>query len=496
MSYNGSGVFSINSAGQPVVTGTTISSSTFNALTADLATGLTTALTKDGQSTPTANINMGSFKITGLANGTLATDAAAFGQITSRFNVDGYTTTVTAAGTTTLTVASTFEQFFTGATTQTVLLPVTSTLVLGNQYEITNMSTGVVTVNSSGGNLVVAIVPLSRVTVTVILTSGTTAASWDIQYTGNSAVTGTGSNVLAISPALTTPTLGVATATTINKVALTAPASGSTLTIADGKTLTANASLTLAGTDAKTLTVSNSLTLAGTDAKTLTVSNSLALAGTDSTVMTFPASSTTVAGLSIAETFSAAQRASYSALTDGTTITPDFSLANNYSVTLGGNRTLGVPTSIVAGQSGQFDILQDSTGSRTLAYAWVWNFAGGTAPTLTTAGCSFDSLFYAVNYFTTSTVTITIATPGVVTWTAHGLKTGNRLQLTTTGALPTGLTASVTYWVVLIDANSFSLATSLVNAAAATRITTSGTQSGTHTAVACQITASAVKAIA
>jgi len=480
MSYNGSGVFSINSAGQPVVTGTTISSSTFNALTADLATGLTTALTKDGQSTPTANIKMGSFKITGLANGTLATDAAAFGQITSRFNVDGYTTTVTAAGTTTLTVASTFEQFFTGTTTQTVLLPVTSTLVLGNQYEITNMSTGVVTVNSSGGNLVVAIVPLSRVTVTVILTSGTTAASWDIQYTGNSAVTGTGSNVLAISPALTTPTLGVATATTINKVALTAPASGSTLTIADGKTLTANASLTLAGTDAKTLTVSNSLTLAGTD----------------STVMTFPASSTTVAGLSIAETFSAAQRASYSALTDGATITPNFALANNYSVTLGGNRTLGVPTSIVAGQSGQVDILQDSTGSRTLAYAWVWNFAGGTAPTLTTAGCSFDSLFYAVNYYTTSTVTITIATPGVVTWTAHGLKTGNRLQLTTTGALPTGLTASVTYWVVLIDANSFSLATSLVNAAAATRITTSGTQSGTHTAVACQITVSAVKAIA
>jgi len=480
MSYNGSGVFSINSAGQPVVTGTTISSSTFNALTADLATGLTTALTKDGQSTPTANIKMGSFKITDLANGTLATDAAAFGQITSRFNVDGYTTTVTAAGTTTLTVASTFEQFFTGTTTQTVLLPVTSTLVLGNQYEITNMSTGVVTVNSSGGNLVVAIVPLSRVTVTVILTSGTTAASWDIQYTGNSAVTGTGSNVLAISPALTTPTLGVATATTINKVALTAPASGSTLTIADGKTLTANASLTLAGTDAKTLTVSNSLTLAGTD----------------STVMTFPASSTTVAGLSIAETFSAAQRASYSALTDGATITPNFSLANNYSVTLGGNRTLGVPTSIVAGQSGQFDILQDSTGSRTLAYAWVWNFAGGTAPTLTTAGCSFDSLFYAVNYFTTSTVTITIATPGVVTWTAHGLKTGNRLQLTTTGALPTGLAASVTYWVVVIDANSFSLATSLVNAAAATRIATSGTQSGTHTATACQITVSAVKAIA
>ncbi len=56
------------------------------------------------------------------------------------------------------------------------------------------------------------------------------------------------------SVSLTTPVLGVATATSINKVALTAPATGSTLTIADGKTLTASNSLTLAGTDATTMT--------------------------------------------------------------------------------------------------------------------------------------------------------------------------------------------------------------------------------------------------
>ncbi len=62
MSYNGSGTFVINSAGQPVVTGTVISSTAFNALTADLATGLSTALTKDGQTTPTANLPMGTFK--------------------------------------------------------------------------------------------------------------------------------------------------------------------------------------------------------------------------------------------------------------------------------------------------------------------------------------------------------------------------------------------------------------------------------------------------
>ena len=56
MSFNGSGTFVINSSGQPVVTNTVISSTAFNALTADLGTGLSTTITKDGQTTPTAKI--------------------------------------------------------------------------------------------------------------------------------------------------------------------------------------------------------------------------------------------------------------------------------------------------------------------------------------------------------------------------------------------------------------------------------------------------------
>ena len=98
MSYNGSGTFVINSTGQPVVTGTVISSTAFNALTADLATGLTTALTKDGQTTPTANIPMGNFKITGLATGTAGTDAVNLSQLQ---NSTG--TFLTASGTDTIT---------------------------------------------------------------------------------------------------------------------------------------------------------------------------------------------------------------------------------------------------------------------------------------------------------------------------------------------------------------------------------------------------------
>lgn len=90
--------------------------------------------------------------------------------------------------------------------------------------------------------------------------------------TGATTSTGTGSVVLSaapalVSPTLTTPTLGIATATSINKVALTAPATSATLTIADGKTLTVNHSLTLAGTDATTMTFpTTSATLARTDA--------------------------------------------------------------------------------------------------------------------------------------------------------------------------------------------------------------------------------------
>lgn len=94
MSYNGSGQFNINSTGQPVVSGTVISSSTFNALTADLATGLSTAITKDGQTTVTNNIPFNSYKITNLGAGTAATDAARLGQVQG-----GGATLVTVTGT-------------------------------------------------------------------------------------------------------------------------------------------------------------------------------------------------------------------------------------------------------------------------------------------------------------------------------------------------------------------------------------------------------------
>jgi hypothetical protein len=72
MSYNGSGTFQINTSGQPVVAGTVISSTAFNALTADLATGLSTAITKDGQTTTTARIPFAQ----GISDNTLTASSA------------------------------------------------------------------------------------------------------------------------------------------------------------------------------------------------------------------------------------------------------------------------------------------------------------------------------------------------------------------------------------------------------------------------------------
>jgi len=146
MSYNGSGTFQINTSGQPVVTGTVISSSAFNALTADLATGLSTAITKDGQTATTVRIPFAQ----GI-NSSLTTDTSS-GSTGSIFTAGGIGIT---------------KGLFVGGTATFSATPVFSALTASSAVA-TDASKNLVSVTN----------------------------------------TGTGNNVLATSPTLVTPALG------------------------------------------------------------------------------------------------------------------------------------------------------------------------------------------------------------------------------------------------------------------------------------------------
>lgn len=125
----------------------------------------------------------------------------------------GYTTTATAAGTTTLTVNSNYYQFFTGSTTQTVVLPDATTLAVGHRFYIDNNSTGAVTVQTNGGATLAVVA--GNTDLFVICTSTATAAGvWDNDY--------------------------------------------SATRIASGKIFTVNNSITLSGTDSTTITMPTS----------------------------------------------------------------------------------------------------------------------------------------------------------------------------------------------------------------------------------------------
>ena len=110
--------------------------------------------------------------------------------------------------------------------------------------------------------------------------------------------------------------------------------------------------------------------------------------------------------LDTAQTWTKGQRGEITVLTDGATITADFADSNNFSVTLGGLRTLANPSNQTAGQSGCIWITQDGTGGRTLSYASQWDFAGGTPPVLSTAAAAVDCLVYAVQSSTKITATL------------------------------------------------------------------------------------------
>lgn len=166
-------------------------------------------------------------------------------------------------------------------------------------------------------------------------------------------VSGSGGIALTTSPSFTTPTLGVATATSINKMAITAPATSSTLAVADGKTLTA--------------------------------SNSLTLTGTDSTSFAFPATSSTVLTTGNAATITkgfASTNYSGGTVSSGT-FTPDPANQNYQYYTNGGAHTLAAPASDCA-----IDILITNNGSAGAITFSGYTVGSQTGSSLTTTNTS------------------------------------------------------------------------------------------------------------
>ena len=319
----------------------------------------------------------------------------------------GYTTTETAAGTTTLTSASNLQQYFTGVTTQTVVLPVTSTLTLGQYYVIINNSTGNVTVQSSGANNILVMPAGTQAVFTVILTSGTTAASWSARYNGFTSITGTGANVLGTSPTLVTPLLGTPTSGTLTSctgLPISTGVSGLGTGVATFLATPSSANLASAVTDET-----------GTSG----------LVFQDSPIFTTQITSPTAVFTGASNT-----NKEYTA-NSGASITLDPANGLYQTITLTANTTITlttVPSSTTAREI-KLRLVQDGTGGRTVAWSNI-TFATGSVPVVPTAANSSTYIsidgtnnawigFSGSNYSVTSEIVIasavSLTTTGVTT---------------------------------------------------------------------------------
>lgn len=215
--------------------------------------------------------------INGLPTGTGVASAATASTLASRdanalltalAMIQGFTTTATAAATTTMTIASNPLQAWTGSSTQTIKLPTTS-VPAGMQFWFINQSSGAITIQSSGANTIVIMAANTSAMFTALQATPTTAAHWGSQYFAD--------------------------------------------IVTSGKSLSVSNTLTLAGTDATTMTFpTTSATIARTDAANTftgvqsmtspdittsltTPSSTFSLVNTTATTVNFAGAATTMA---------------------------------------------------------------------------------------------------------------------------------------------------------------------------------------------------------
>lgn len=194
--------------------------------------------------------------------------------------------------------------------------------------------------------------------------------------------TGSGSLVFSVSPSFTTPALGVATATSINKLAITAPATSATLAVADGKTATISNTLTLAGTDGSTLNVGAGGTL-GALATTVPGSGVATWAATPSSANLRAAVSDESGSGALLFAGGAIGAATATSINNVAITAP----ASAATLTIGSGKTVSLPNSLtLSGTDGSTLAIGTGGTLGTMAYASTSSYITTSAATTALAG--------------------------------------------------------------------------------------------------------------
>ena len=194
---------------------------------------------------------------------------------------------------------------------------------------------------------------------------------------------------------------------------------GTTITIPTGRVLTVtdNSGISIAGTavsaTAAQLNVMASVTASATELNVLdgipVGLTSTELGYSDGVTSAIQTQMDTKTASTAVNNWTAGQSGEITALVSAATITIDMADSNNFSVTLAHNATFANPSNDTAGQSGSIFITQDGTGSRTASWGTDWEFAGGTAPTLTTTAAASDRIDYVIKSGTSIQAVATLA---------------------------------------------------------------------------------------
>lgn len=360
--------------------------------------------------------------------------------------IEGYSSTATAAGTTTLTVASAEVQYFTGITTQTVILPDATTLTVGHSFRIFNTSTGLVTIQKNGGSTLWILGANTDIYI-LCTDNSTNAGSWTTHYLasgiasgkklsfansllfsgtdGSSVAFGTGGTVLYSGGALGTPSSGTLTNCTFPTLNQNTTGSAATLTTPRaiyGNNFDGSAALTqiIASTYGGTGNGFTKFTGPTTAEKTFTLPDSSATLlysggalGTPSsgtlTNCTFPTlnQNTTGTAAGLSATLVPSKGGTGVANNDSSTIT----ISGNYGTTF----TVSGTTSVTLPTSGTLAIssaAQTFTGTQTFSQIVTTNnaiTASGNAATV-----PITSRISTVTNNSAATLTITMTTTNAV----------------------------------------------------------------------------------